>query len=228
MKNFASRRRQMVRRDLLGRGIRDERVLRAMGEVPREGFVPARLRDVAYEDSPLPIESGQTISQPYIVARMIEALRLEGGERILDIGTGSGYAAAVLSRIAGRVYTIERHRQLHVLAQRKFEELGYDNVETRHGDGRLGWPEAAPFDAIHVAAGGPEVPRVLLEQLKDGGRLIMPVGETLAVQHLVCVVRTSNDYRTRELEPVRFVPLVDEGGRWDGPAPGGGSASDPC
>lgn len=215
MTDFAKQRRRMVERDLAGRGIRDNRVLEAMGEVPREAFVPPNLREFAYEDSPLPIEAGQTISQPYIVARMVEALDLEGGEKVLDIGTGSGYAAAVLGRIADRVYTIERHGELHELARRRFEELGYDNVEARHGDGTLGWPEAAPFDAIQAAAGGPEVPRVLLEQLADGGRLVIPVGETLQLQHLLRVTREGNEYETQRLEPVRFVPLIGEGGWQD-------------
>ncbi|MGD8495558.1 MAG: protein-L-isoaspartate(D-aspartate) O-methyltransferase [Gemmatimonadales bacterium] len=212
MTEFAQQRRRMVERDLAGRGIRDERVLEAMGEVPREAFVPPRLREFAYEDSPLPIEAGQTISQPYIVARMIEALDLEGGETVLDIGTGSGYAAAVLSRIADHVYTIERHGDLHELARRRFAEVGYYNIEARHGDGTLGWPEAAPFDAIQAAAGGPEVPRALLEQLKDGGRLVIPIGETLQLQHLVRVVRHGDEFTTQKLEPVRFVPLIGEGG----------------
>ncbi|MFW6083906.1 MAG: protein-L-isoaspartate(D-aspartate) O-methyltransferase [Gemmatimonadota bacterium] len=213
MTDFAARRQRMVERHLATRGITDDLVLEAMADVPREAFVPAELRDFAYEDSPLPIEAEQTISQPYIVARMIQALELEGGERVLDIGTGSGYAAAVLSRIADEVYTIERHRELHELAAQRFEELGYDNIRARHGDGTLGWPEAAPFDAIQAAAGGPEVPRVLLEQLRDGGRIVIPVGETLHLQHLVRVVRRGDeDFETERLEPVRFVPLIGAAG----------------
>lgn len=212
MTDYGARRQRMVERDLAGRGISDDRVLAAMAEVPREAFVPPKLREFAYEDSPLPIEAGQTISQPYIVARMLEALDLAGGETVLDIGTGSGYAAAVLSRIADRVHTIERHGELYELARRRFEELGYDNIEARHGDGTLGWPEAAPFDAIQAAAGGPEVPRVLLEQLRDGGRLVIPIGETLQLQHLVRVTRYGDEYETQKLEPVRFVPLIGEGG----------------
>lgn len=213
MADFAARRGQMVERDLAARGITDDLVLEAMADVPREAFVPPDLRDFAYEDSPLPIEADQTISQPYIVARMIQALELEGGERVLDIGTGSGYAAAVLSRIADDVYTIERHRELHELATQRFAELGYDNIHARHGDGTLGWPDAAPFDAIQAAAGGPEVPRTLLEQLRDGGRIVIPVGETLHLQHLVRVVRRGDeDFETERLEPVRFVPLIGEAG----------------
>lgn len=203
----------MVERDLAGRGITDRLVLDAMAEVPREAFVPADLQEFAYEDSPLPIAANQTISQPYIVARMIQALELEGGERVLDIGTGSGYAAAVLSRIVERVYTIERHGELYEYAGRRFRELGYDNIEARHGDGTLGWPEAAPFDAIQAAAGGPEVPRVLLEQLRNGGRMVLPVGETPHLQHLVRIVRRGEDeFETERLEPVRFVPLIGTGG----------------
>ena len=213
MADFAARRQRMVERDLAGRGITDHLVLEAMADVPREAFVPPDLREFAYEDSPLPIEAEQTISQPYIVARMIQALELEGGERVLDIGTGSGYAAAVLSRIADEVYTIERHEELYELASSRFDELGYDNIQARHGDGTLGWPDAAPFDAIQAAAGGPEVPRVLLEQLRDGGRIIIPVGETLHLQHLVRVVRHGKgDFETERLEPVRFVPLIGAGG----------------
>lgn len=215
MTDYAARRQRMVERDLASRGISNDRVLAAMAEVPREAFVPPNLREFAYEDSPLPIEAGQTISQPYIVARMIEALDLGGGETVLDIGTGSGYAAAVLSRIADRVHTIERHGELYELARRRFEELGYDNVESRQGDGTLGWPEAAPFDAIQAAAGGPEVPRVLLQQLRDGGRLVLPIGETLQLQHLVRVTRHGDQYETQKLEPVRFVPLIGEGGWQD-------------
>ena len=213
MADFEVLRRRMVERDLAGRGISDRLVLDAMAEVPREAFVPADLQEFAYEDSALPIAAGQTISQPYIVARMIQALELKGDERVLDIGTGSGYAAAVLSRIADTVYTIERHGELYEYATGRFEALGYDNIEARHGDGTLGWPEAAPFDAIQAAAGGPEVPRVLLQQLRDGGRLVLPVGETLHLQHLVRVVRRGEDaFETERLEPVRFVPLIGAGG----------------
>ncbi len=204
----------MVERDLVARGIRDPRVLQAMGSVPREEFVAADLRRLAYEDAALPIEEGQTISQPYIVALMAEALELRGDETVLDVGTGSGYAAAVLSRIVPRVYTIERHRRLVELARRRFVELGYDNIESRHGDGSLGWPERAPFDAIVVAAGGPEIPAPLLEQLRAGGRMILPVGPRRHAQRLVRVRRaaTGPGYEAEELEPVRFVPLLGAAG----------------
>jgi len=210
---FEALRARMVERDLRGRGIADSRVLDAMGTVPREAFVASDLREFAYEDAPLPIEQGQTISQPYIVARMLEALGLRGSETVLDVGTGSGYAAAVLSRIANRVYTIERHGPLAEVARRRFRELGYDNIEVRHGDGSLGWPEHAPFGGIVVAAGGPEIPQPLLDQLAEGASLVVPVGETLRSQRLVRVVRRPGDrFEAEHLEAVRFVPLVGEAG----------------
>src|SRR5688500_13315844 len=167
----------MVRAQLAGRGITDEHVLEAMRRVARDAFVAPGQEEFAYEDSPLPIAEGQTISQPYIVALMIEAAAVKPGDRVLDVGTGSGYAAAVLSRIARQVFTIERHGKLSAVARKRFAGLGYDNIELRHGDGTLGWPEAAPFDAIIVAAGGPKIPQALREQLKVGGRLIIPIGK---------------------------------------------------
>jgi protein-L-isoaspartate(D-aspartate) O-methyltransferase len=170
------RRRHMVAGQLASRGIRDPAILDAMSEVPREEFVPRDLVEFAYEDAPLPIDESQTISQPYIVARMIQALELGPGDRVLEVGAGSGYAAAVLSRIAAEVFTIERHKSLADSAGERCRRLGYDNVHVRHGDGSLGWPEEAPFDAIVVAAGGPDVPRPLKEQLAPGGRLVIPVG----------------------------------------------------
>src|SRR5688572_29618466 len=160
----------MVARQLRARGITSPLVLDAMRKVRREGYVPSYLGEFAYEDSPLPIEEEQTISQPYIVGFMIAALKLKGGERVLEIGTGSGYAAAVLSEVAGEVYTIERHARLARTAEERLKRDGYRNVHVRHGDGTLGWPEAAPFDAIVVAAGGPHVPPTLKEQLAIGGR----------------------------------------------------------
>ncbi len=217
MTSLEARRTRMVERDLRGRGIRDTRVLEAMSRVPREAFIAPELREFAYEDAPLPIGEGQTISQPYIVARMLEALGLEGGESVLDVGTGSGYAAAVLSRIASRVYTIERHEALADAARELFARLGYDNIEVRHGDGSLGWPEHAPYGGIAVAAGGPEIPRPLLEQLADGAALVVPVGETLRSQRLVRVVRRGEDrFETGTMESVRFVPLVGQAGWAEG------------
>jgi protein-L-isoaspartate(D-aspartate) O-methyltransferase len=184
-------RERMVDRQLARRGVSDNHVLDAMREVPREAFVPEGLQEFAYEDTPLPIEAGQTISQPYIVGLMIEAAEIRPGDRLLEIGAGSGYAAAVISRIADRVYAIERHDELTVLAANRLQRLGYDNVELRTGDGTHGWLEAAPFDAILAAAGGPAIPQVLKDQLDIGGRLVMPVGETQRDQRLIKVTRIS-------------------------------------
>jgi protein-L-isoaspartate(D-aspartate) O-methyltransferase len=206
-------REDMVERQLVARGVRSEPVLRAMRKVRREGYVPSYLGEFAYDDTPLPIEEEQTISQPYIVAVMVEALRLRGGERVLEIGTGSGYAAAVLAEIAGEVYTIERHALLAQKAGQVLARDGYTNVHVRCGDGTLGWSDAAPFDAIIVAAGGPKVPQSLREQLAVGGRLIMPVGETVGTQQLRLVTRKQADeYESEDLARVRFVPLVGEEG----------------
>ena len=199
----------MVERQIAARGVVGKRLLEAMRTVPREAFVPDHLREFAYEDAPLSIEADQTISQPYIVAVMIEAARLGPDGKVLEIGAGSGYAAAVMSRIAGRVYAIERHKELADLAAERMKRLGYGNVVVRHGDGRKGWPEEAPFDAILAAASGPDVPDVLLRQLAVGGRLVMPIGEPQAVQTLVAVTRSGEDrFDTEDLGPVRFVPLI--------------------
>jgi protein-L-isoaspartate(D-aspartate) O-methyltransferase len=216
MRDFATQRRRMVREQLARRGIRDPSVLHAMGEVPREAFVPDDMQVAAYDDSPLPIGEGQTISQPYIVAHMAEALELGPEDRVLEIGTGSGYGAAILSRMAAQVYTVERRPALARAAQGRFQELGYDNIHVRHGDGTLGWAEHAPYDAIVVTAGGPEVPEPLLAQLAVGGRLVIPVGSTHYSQTLIRVRRLAEDKYQREgLGQVRFVPLVGEAG-WDG------------
>jgi protein-L-isoaspartate(D-aspartate) O-methyltransferase len=176
MIDFSQRRQQMVERQIEARGVRSQKVLNAMGRVPRELFLPEHIREFAYEDSPLPIEAKQTISQPYIVAFMTEGLALQGGEKVLEIGAGSGYAAAVLAEIAGEVYTIERIEELATHAAYTLADLGYKNVEVIHADGTLGLPEHAPFDAIVVTAGGPEVPESLKKQLKIGGRMVIPVG----------------------------------------------------
>jgi len=206
-------RERMVTFQVASRGVNDKRVLEAMRQVPREAFVAAGMEEFAYKDSPLPIAAGQTISQPYIVARMIEAAQIKPGDRVLDVGTGSGYAAAVLSRLADRIYSIERHRELADSAKRTLEKLRYANVEVRHGDGTLGWADAAPFDAILVAAGGPEIPEALRRQLKIGGRLIVPIGERGGIQQLVKVVRDGEDrFHEEDLGPVTFVPLIGEGG----------------
>jgi protein-L-isoaspartate(D-aspartate) O-methyltransferase len=212
-RDFAKLRGEMVDDAVASRGVRSELVLRAMRTVPREDFLPERLREFAYEDSPLPIEEGQTISQPYIVAFMTEALALQGGERVLEIGTGSGYAAAILSEIAGEVYTVERIGQLAEKAASTLADLGYDNVRVLHGDGTKGWPEHAPFDGIVVAAGGPKVPESLKEQLKIGGRLVIPVGRDPRVQELVRITRISEkEFKREDLADVRFVPLVGQEG----------------
>ena len=214
--SYAARRAGMVERNIVARGVRDELVLEAMRTVPRELFLPKSLREFAYEDSPLPIAGEQTISQPYIVAFMAEALMLKGGEKVLEIGAGSGYAAAVLSEIAASVYTVERLGQLAEKATATLAELGYENVHVLHGDGTKGWPEHAPYDAIVVAAGGPQVPESLKEQLKIGGRLVIPVGADQRTQELVRVTRISKDeYRSEDIADVRFVPLIGEEG-WAG------------
>ncbi len=210
---YAERREQMVARQIQGRGITDPAVLAAMRTVPREAFVLPSHRRHAYDDSPLPIPAGQTISQPYIVGYMIAALALQPGDRVLEIGAGSGYAAAVLSRIVREVYTVERHRKLADYARERLTRLGYDNVRVRHGDGTQGWPEHAPYDGIIVAAGGPSVPESLVAQLAVGGRLVMPVGQSRHQQTLIRVTRPDEATRTDErLVPVAFVPLIgDEG-----------------
>jgi protein-L-isoaspartate(D-aspartate) O-methyltransferase len=213
MKDFAGLRRQMINTQLAARGIQDPAVLKAMNRVPREAFIPADKVEFAYVDSPLPIGQGQTISQPYIVALMTEALELAADERVLEIGTGSGYAAAILSRIAEEVYTVERHLKLARAAEARFRQLGYDNIHVHIGDGTLGWAEHAPYDGIVVTAGGPTVPEPLLDQLRVGGRLVIPVGPTRGLQELMRVRRSDkNDYRQENLGSVRFVPLVGEVG----------------
>jgi len=211
--DYAQLREQMVRNQIEGRGVRDPLVLAAMRGVPRERFVAARLREFAYEDSPMPIAGEQTISQPYIVAMMIEALELKGGETVLDIGTGSGYAAAVAAKIADRIYGVERVAELAEQAGRTLRENGFDNVEVMQGDGTRGWPENGPYDAIMVAAGGPKVPDSLKRQLKIGGRLVMPVGFDPYTQELIRLTRTGeHEYQTEQLADVRFVPLLGEEG----------------
>ncbi len=211
--NTQEKRNEMVRAQIEARGIRKAEVLEAMRTVPREAFVPEHLAEFAYEDTPLPIEEGQTISQPFIVAAMADALQLEPGDRVLEIGTGSGYAAAVLSEIAEEVFTVERHGALADGAKRRFEELGYSNVHVLCGDGTLGWPEHAPYDAILVSAGGPEVPKTLLEQLAPGGRMVIPVGPDIRDQRLLRVTKEGDgSTRTEDLGGVRFVPLIGAGG----------------
>lgn len=212
-RDFRQCRANMVNAQLRARGIESPAVLEAMGRVAREQFVPAYLRDSAYEDGPLPIGAGQTISQPYVVALMIETLDLEGGERVLDIGTGSGYAAAVLGCIAGEVFSIERIQELADRAAGVLAREGFDTVRVRCGDGTLGWPEHQPFDGIVVAAGAPAVPDALKHQLAIGGHLVIPVGGEQGVQYLERITRLAEDeFRTEELGAVRFVPLRGEQG----------------
>ena len=210
---YAAARARMVAEQIAGRGIDDPAVLRAMRLVPRERFVPRASRPYAYDDGPLPIPANQTISQPYVVATMIAALALRPSDRVLEIGAGSGYAAAVLSRIAAEVYTVERHAELADYARQRLAALGYDNVRLWQGDGTRGWPEHAPYDAIIVAAGGPAVPASLRAQLAAGGRLVMPVGRSRRHQTLVLVRRQADgSYAEERLAPVAFVPLIGEEG----------------
>ena len=213
MNDMTTLRKDMVEKQIAARGVRSSLVLDAMRTVPREMFLPQSLREFAYEDSPLPIDAEQTISQPYIVAFMVEALNLKGGERVLEIGAGSGYAAAVLAQIARDVFTVERIGQLAEKAATTLSDLGYDNVHLLHGDGTLGWEDHAPYDAIVVATGGPDVPALLKQQLKIGGRLVIPIGTDPRVQELVRVTRLAkDDFKTEDLADVRFVPLVGKQG----------------
>ena len=209
-------RHRMVDQQIVRRGISDERVLKAMRSVPREHFVQGGDEASAYDDAPLPIASGQTISQPFIVAQMLAAAQLRAQDRVLDVGTGSGYGAAVASRLAARVFSIERHSGLAELARERLARLGYDNVEIRVGDGSVGWPEAAPFDAILVAAGSPTVPQALKNQLAIGGRLVIPVGGADR-QQLLCITRVSEtSFEEDDLGEVMFVPLVGMQGWGEG------------
>jgi protein-L-isoaspartate(D-aspartate) O-methyltransferase len=220
VETFAEKRRRMVEEQIAARDVVDRTVLDAMLAVPRQMFVPSSAAEFAYDDTPLPIEEGQTISQPYVVALMAAALKVTSRDRVLEIGAGSGYAAAVLARIAAEVYAIERHAVLAELASRRMKDLGFDNVDVRHGDGTLGWPEHAPYDAILVSAGGPSVPDALRTQLAVGGRLVIPVGTTPRAQELVRVTRIGqNEYRQEELGAVQFVPLIGAQG-WEDRTPG--------
>jgi len=207
--NTVQQRGWMVERQLVPRGIRDERVLAAMRSVPRHAFVAASLRGDAYDDTPLPIEEGQTISQPYIVALMLEAARLAATDRMLEVGAGSGYASAVAAGLVAHVDAVERHRRLVELARARLARLGVDNVDVHVGDGSAGWPSGAPYDAIVVAASGPRVPDALREQLAAGGRLVMPVASGGVAQRLVLVERRGDDgWHEEDLGGVMFVPLV--------------------
>jgi len=208
---FATERNRMVQEQIIARGVRDTLVLNAMRRVPRHRYVPDAMRSYAYEDEPLPIGHNQTISQPYIVAFMTEALSLRGDETVLEIGTGSGYQAAVLAEIVRAVYTIEIVEPLAAAAERLLKAEGYTNVHCRAGDGYRGWPEQAPFDAVIVTAAPKHVPEPLVQQLKNGGRLVVPVGEWS--QELILLIREGETVREKRLLPVRFVPMTGEAER---------------
>jgi protein-L-isoaspartate(D-aspartate) O-methyltransferase len=205
-RNFAKERERMVRTQLASRGIKDQKVLDAMRKVPRHLFVPESMLSNAYCDEPLPIGEGQTISQPYIVAYMTEALSLKREDRVLEIGTGSGYQTAILAEIAQRVFTVELVKTLSHRAQKVLKKLHYTNIQFKIGDGTFGWEEHFPFDAIIVTAAPDKVPHYLEEQLKKGGKMIIPVGE--AIQELVLIIRGEKKFKRKNLLPVRFVPLV--------------------
>ena len=206
--HFQAERERMVRTQLAERGIREVRVLDAMSRVPRHEFVPEALRQEAYEDHPLPIGEGQTISQPYIVAAMLEHIALQATDRVLEVGTGSGYVTALLSLLCAEVYSVERHAQLAALAESTLHRLGYRNMKIRVGDGSQGWSEYAPFDAILVSAATPEMPPALFAQLREGGRLVVPVGPPSS-QELQLIGKIAGEPEVRVLEGCRFVPLVE-------------------
>lgn len=211
MIDFATEREAMIERTIRRRGISDRKLLDAFRTVPREQFVSAEYADHAYADNPLPIESGQTISQPYIVALTVDAAGIGSKSKVLEIGAGSGYAAAVIGQIAREVVAIERHHELVELAGERIRRLGYANVRILEGDGTKGCPEEAPFDAIVAAASGSHVPRILLDQLRPGGRIVMPVGEPHGIQTLIKVTKNADGSIAREdLGAVRFVPLIGE------------------
>lgn len=207
---FTSNRQRMVKEQIEGRGITDQRVLEVMRKIPRHLFVPSSLQNLAYEDSPLPIGQGQTISQPYIVAYMTEAAKISPQDRVLEIGTGSGYQAAVLGELAKEVYTIEIVKSLAESARLLLEKSGYKNIKVKWGDGYQGWKEQAPFDAILVTAAPAEVPGELVKQLKIGGRMVIPIGGFF--QELYLITRTKTGIKKETLLPVRFVPMVKPSG----------------
>jgi protein-L-isoaspartate(D-aspartate) O-methyltransferase len=205
---FKAARENLVEKYIAGHGIADPQVLAAMRSVPRHCFVPKRLASKAYADTALPIGASQTISQPYVVALMTESLKLTGNHRVLEIGTGSGYQAAVLAKIVKEVYSIEIKEKLHIESTRMLKALGFTNVKTRSGDGYFGWEAAAPFDAIMITAAVNHVPPPLLEQLTEGGRLILPLGNPFSYQNLTLVTKTRGDYVTQQITGVLFVPMT--------------------
>lgn len=207
---YALKREAMVENDIKGRGIKDKKILEVMGRIPRHLFVDKSLRDRAYGDYPLPIGEGQTISQPYVVALMTEALRLKPDDRVLEIGTGSGYQAAVLAEIAKEVYTIEIRESLADMASKRLKDLGYRNVKVKYADGYFGWEEYAPFDAIIITAAPNHIPPPLIKQLKEGGRLIVPLGSTVYYQTLTLATKKKGDLDVEQMGPVAFVPMIGE------------------
>jgi len=209
--DYASLRKRMVEEQLALRGIKNQRVLEAFHKVERHKFIPLELRDSAYLDFPLAIGKGQTISQPYIVALMTECLELEGKEKVLEIGTGSGYQAAILAELAAQVYSIERFERLAESAKETLGAMGYTNIQIKTGDGTLGWPQEAPFDRIIITAASPSIPPPLVEQLKDGGRMILPLGEALS-QTLILARKKNGELESRAICGCVFVPLVGQYG----------------
>ncbi len=216
MQDYDKQRQIMVDSQIKARGISDEWVIKAMSKVKRELFIPPNMRQFAYQDRPVPIGEGQTISQPFIVAYMVEALGLKGGEKVLEIGAGSGYAAAIMAEIASEVYAIERIKELAQFAKNNLQNAGYKNVHIRHSDGTLGWEEKAPFDAILVSAGAPAIPENLKQQLAIGAHLIAPVGASFYGQDLIKITRTDKDrFKQEKLTKVSFVPLIGAQGWQD-------------
>lgn len=207
---YEKKRKLMVEHDIKGRGIRDRKVLDVMGKVPRHLFIDEYLRDRAYEDHPLPIGEGQTISQPYVVALMTEALGVKAGDRVLEIGTGSGYQAAVLAEIVRDVLTIEIRKGLAEKAEKRLKDLGYKNVKVKYGDGYFGWEEYAPFDAIIITASANHIPSPLIKQLKEGGRLIIPLGSTVYYQTLTLAAKKKGELELDQMTSVAFVPMMGE------------------
>lgn len=210
---FVRERRKMVETQIKARGIKDERVLKALLKVKRHLFVPKHIQHLAYSDHPLPIGEGQTISQPYIVALMTELLRLDGSEKVLEIGTGSGYQAAILGELAKEVYTVEILRPLAERAERLLKDLGYENIKVKCGDGFFGWEEHAPFDGIIVTCAPPKIPQPLIDQLAEGGRMVIPVGPQWRWQDLFVVEKVKGEIKKEKVAPVRFVPMMGEGVR---------------
>ena len=212
-KKFVRRRQEMIEKQIISRGVSDPLVIQAMSKVPRHSFVSEALIDSSYGDFPLPIGEGQTISQPYIIAEMTQSLMLKGNERVLEIGTGSGYQAAVLAQIVYKVYTIERNNTLFLQTRKLFDSLKYHNIVTRYSDGTQGWKQESPFDAIIITAGGQQIPAPLIDQLTIGGRLIMPVGGNFS-QELIRLEKTKDGIKTTNLGACRFVKLIGQHG-WD-------------